>query len=75
MAIAPRQINDVVTLSLHRRDVVYFGVDENEDAKLTYYNCVEGQCVEIYNLTCNRTCDAQTFDFSSSNVAILQVGI
>ena len=56
-----------------RRDVVYFGVDENDYSKLTYYNCVEGQCVEIYNLTCNRTCDAQRFDFTSANVAILQV--
>lgn len=55
-----------------RRDVVYFGVDENDASQLTYYKCKEGDCIEIYDLKCNRTCDYKKFDFNSVNVVILQ---
>ena len=57
-----------------RRDVVYFGVDEYEDPLMTYYHCVDGgNCTEIYNMTCSRTCDEKKFDFNRANFALLQV--
>ena len=59
-----------------RRDVVYFGVDEYDDPLLTYYHCVDGgNCTEIYNMTCSRTCDEKQFDFNRANFALLQVGV
>ena len=59
----------------NRRDVVYFGVDEYDDPLLTYYDCKDGYCKEIYDLKCTRTCDAHQFDFSRANFALLQVFI
>jgi len=56
----------------NRRDVVYFGVDEYDDPLLTYYDCKDGYCKEIYDLKCTRTCDAHQFDFSRANFALLQ---
>jgi len=55
-----------------RRDVVYFGVDEYDDPLLTYYQCQDGNCTEIYDMKCNRTCDAKQFNFKEVNVALLQ---
>ena len=55
-----------------RRDVVFFGVDEYDDPLLTYYDCKDGACTEIYDLKCNRTCDHKLFDFGAVNVVILQ---
>ncbi|XP_023322370.1 uncharacterized protein LOC111696850 [Eurytemora carolleeae] len=55
-----------------RRDVVYFGVDEYDDPMLTYYDCKNGVCTEIYDLICNRTCDHKKFDFNTINVVVLQ---
>ena len=57
----------------NRRDVVYFGVDEYDDPLLTYYDCKDGECIEIYDMKCTRTCDAKTFDFNSASMALLQV--
>ena len=57
----------------YRRDVVYFGVDEYDDPLLTYYQCQEGNCSEIYDMKCNRTCDDVKFNFEDVNVALLQV--
>ena len=57
----------------YRRDVVYFGVDEYDDPLLTYYQCQEGNCSEIYDMKCNRTCDDVEFNFGDVNVALLQV--
>ena len=57
----------------NRRDVVYFGVDEYDDPPLTYYDCVRGNCTEIYEMKCTRTCDAKEFDFNRANFALLQV--
>ena len=53
--------------------MVYFGVDEYDDPLLTYYDCKDGACTEIYDLKCNRTCDHKIFDFGAINVVILQV--
>eukprot|EP00090_Calanus_glacialis_P012973 TRINITY_DN21608_c0_g1_i1.p1 TRINITY_DN21608_c0_g1~~TRINITY_DN21608_c0_g1_i1.p1 ORF type:complete len:555 (+),score=115.35 TRINITY_DN21608_c0_g1_i1:209-1873(+) len=55
-----------------RRDVVYFGVDEYDDPLLTYYQCQDGNCTEIYDMKCNRTCDDVKFNFEDVNVALLQ---
>ena len=57
----------------NRRDVVYFGVDEYDDPLLTYYDCVRGNCTEIYEMKYTRTCDAKEFDFTRANFALLQV--
>jgi hypothetical protein len=48
-------------------------VDEYDDPLLTYYDCKDGACTEIYDLKCNRTCDHKLFDFGAVNVVILQV--
>jgi len=55
-----------------RRDVVYFGVDEYDDPLLTYYQCQDGNCTEIYDMKCNRTCDDVKFNLQKVNVALLQ---
>ena len=52
---------------------MYFGVDEYDDPLLTYYDCVRGNCTEIYEMKCTRTCDAKEFDFNRANFALLQV--
>lgn len=57
----------------NRRDVVYFGVDEYDDPLLTYYKCDQGNCTEIHDMKCTRTCDAKEFDFNRANIALLQV--
>ncbi len=48
-------------------------MDEYDDPLLTYYDCKDGACTEIYDLKCNRTCDHKLFDFGAVNVVILQV--
>ena len=53
--------------------MVYFGVDEYDDPLLTYYECTDGNCTEIYDMKCTRTCDAREFDFNRANIALLQV--
>merc|ERR1719347_955034 len=55
-----------------RRDVVYFGVDAYDDPELTYYQCRNGNCSEIYDMKCTRTCDEKEFNFNAVNVALLQ---
>jgi len=55
-----------------RRDVVYFGVDEYDDPLLTYYKCQDGNCTEIYDMKCNRTCDAKKFPISDVNYVLLE---
>lgn len=55
-----------------RRDVVYFGIDEYEDPLLTYYKCREGDCTEIFDMKCARTCDATKFDTSQANFILLE---
>jgi len=55
-----------------RRDVVYFGIDEYGDPELTYYKCSGGDCVEISDMVCNRTCDSQVFDTSATNYILLE---
>ena len=52
---------------------MYFGVDEYDDPLLTYYQCQDGNCTEIYDMKCNRTCDAKKFNFKEVNIALLQV--
>ena len=58
-----------------RRDVVYFGVDEYDDPLLTYYQCKDVNCTEIYDMKCNRTCDSRRFEVNNNNVnyVLLQV--
>jgi len=56
----------------NRRDVVYFGVDEYDDPLLTYYQCEDGKCSEIYDMKCNRTCDAKSFNFNDVNFVLLE---
>lgn len=55
-----------------RRDVVYFGIDEYGDSLLTYYKCTDGDCVEINDMKCNRTCDGAKFDISAANYILLE---
>jgi len=55
-----------------RRDVVYFGIDEYGDSLLTYYKCTDGDCVEINDMKCNRTCDSAKFDISAANYILLE---
>ena len=43
---------------------MYFGVDEYDDPLLTYYKCDKGNCTEIYDMKCTRTCDAKEFNFN-----------
>jgi len=63
-------------LSMHsRQDVAYFGVDMTKDPpepKLTYYNCVQGECIKVHKLQCRRTCDFRQFDFNHANLALFQ---
>ena len=53
--------------------MVYFGVDAYDDPELTYYQCRDGNCSEIYDMKCTRTCDDKEFNFNKVNVALLQV--
>jgi len=61
-------------LSMHsRQDVAYFGVDmtkEPPEKKLTYYNCVQGECVAVHSLKCRRNCDYKEFDFAKKNLVL-----
>jgi len=61
-------------LSIHsRQDVAYFGVDMTKDPpepKLTYYHCVEGECIKVHKLQCRRTCDFKKFNFKKKNLAL-----
>lgn len=61
-------------LSMHsRQDVAYFGVDmtkEPPEPKLTYYNCVHGECIKVHKLQCRRTCDFKKFDFEHQNLIL-----
>ena len=61
-------------LSMHsRQDVAYFGVDMTKkppESKLTYYNCVEGECIEVHTLKCKRNCDYLEFDFADKNLIL-----
>jgi len=40
-----------------RKDPTKIGTDEFDNSVLRYYQCVEGYCSEIYNLTCERRCN------------------
>ena len=35
--------------------------------------CTDGDCVEINDMKCNRTCDGAKFDISASNYILLEV--
>ena len=35
--------------------------------QLTYYECIDGYCSEIYNLTCERRCNSKTFNTKGIN--------
>ena len=37
--------------------------------------CTDGDCVEINDMKCNRTCDSAKFDTSSVNYILLEVNI
>ena len=67
--------NDLLQcLSMHsRQDVAYFGVDMTKkppESKLTYYNCVHGECTEVHSLKCRRNCDYKSFDFAKKNLVL-----
>jgi len=61
-------------LSMHsRQDVAYFGVDMTKkppEPHLTYYECIEGECIKVHSLVCNRTCDYKEFDFADRNLVL-----
>lgn len=62
-------------LSMHsRQDVAYFGVDMTKkppEPKLTYYECITGECIKVHSLKCDRTCDFKEFNFKDKNLVLL----
>ena len=54
-----------------RRDPTEIGTDEYGNSILTYYNCQNGICVEIYDLKCERRCNELEFDMSDKNSVII----
>ena len=47
--------------------------DDEPKPRLTYYNCRDGNCTEIYDLNCNRTCDEKQFNVGQAQIILLQV--
>ena len=59
----------LLTCKIKQRSIVIINLQIIKD-----YHCVDGgNCTEIYNMTCSRTCDEKTFDFNRANFALLQV--
>ncbi len=47
--------------SMHsRKDPTEIGTDEFGNSVLNYYECKNGYCSEIYNLTCERRCNEKS---------------
>ncbi len=42
-----------------RKDPTKIGTDEFGNPVLTYYECIDGYCSEIYDLTCERRCNEE----------------
>ena len=54
-----------------RRDPTEIGTDEYGNSILTYYNCKNGTCMEIYDLKCERRCNELVFEMSDKNSVII----
>ncbi len=50
-----------------RKDPTEIGTDEFGNSVLNYYECKNGYCSEIYNLTCERRCNEKTFKTEGIN--------